>query len=118
MENHSALYPLILAGLYPDPDQWIRAQRILDKYSGNNPANKPFRVWIAILKLSGSDLEKLEHYTGIAVTDFRDVLAWAEYPHQMSTESWKMDKYSPEYQALLKKDREQYDAWIDSILGK
>jgi hypothetical protein len=115
MRDHSTLFPRILAAIYPDSDELEKAREILARYKGDDPLHNPYRVWLAILKLSGSDLDKLDHYTDVARTDFRDVLAWAEYPNQMDSDSWRMDRSSPEYQAILKKDQEQYEAWLASF---
>jgi hypothetical protein len=38
------------------------------------------RVRLAILTLSGGDMERLRHFTQAAIKDFRDVLHWAENP--------------------------------------
>ncbi len=50
---------------------------VLDQYQAE-PGGRE-RVQMAILKLSGGDLEKLRHYLKRAQDDFRDVLYWAEY---------------------------------------
>lgn len=118
MRDYSAVFSKILAALYPESNIRIKAQTILSRYAGDDPSRRPYRVWLAILKLSGPDLGKLDHYTDVALTDFRDVLAWAEYPNQMSSKSWRMDQASSEYKAILKQDREQYEAWLDLFESK
>ena len=52
------------------------ALSILDSDPG---ADSP-RVRIAILKLASGDMERLEEQVAIAARDFRDVLAFAEFP--------------------------------------
>ncbi len=44
------------------------------------------RVQIAILKLSDGDLDQLLVNVEVAKRDYRDVLAYAEYPEEMSND--------------------------------
>lgn len=44
---------------------------------------EPERVAVACLKLSNGDLARLERLVSSAITDYRDILASAEYPRQM-----------------------------------
>lgn len=69
------------------------------------------RVHLAILKLC--EEEKLSDpsiYVKAAQADYRDVLAWAEYPHQMKHGPEKDPQISAQ---LVKKDEEQYKAWLN-----
>jgi Permease for cytosine/purines, uracil, thiamine, allantoin len=69
------------------------------------------RLQIAILKLSGGKLEKLQELVIAANTDYRDILAWAEYPEQMKRDTWKM---SPEeVKQIRDRDRKQYLDWLN-----
>ena len=46
-------------------------------------------------------------------SDWRDVLAYAEYPAEMKTGPIKMrDMSEEEAQSLRQKDREQYEKWL------
>lgn len=52
----------------------------LEQYGSEPWHNEPLRVRMACLKLADGDLARLEKYVADALTDYRDVLAWAEYP--------------------------------------
>jgi hypothetical protein len=85
------------------------AIRALDEYCG--PERE--RVQLATLKLSEGRLDRLRHYVEAAIQDYRDVLAWAEYPREISiaaSESLKMG--TEEIAALRDQDRREYLAWL------
>lgn len=42
------------------------------------------RTRMAVLQLSGGDIEKIEHYAKCAVRDFRDVIYWASQQKPLS----------------------------------
>lgn len=70
------------------------------------------RVQIAIIKLADGDLEKLISLVDVANGDFRDVLAWAEYPEQSKRYTWKMK--DSEVKEIQYKDRQQYLDWLNN----
>ena len=76
------------------------------------------RVQIAILKLSEGDPKKLIDYIDAARIDYRDVLAWAEYPEQMQSGKSRFNTPMGEYDAVLKRDRLQYEAWLASHIDE
>ena len=84
---------------------------ILDLYGKELYARERERVQIAILKLSGGDLENLREYVEMAKSDFRDVLASAEYPEEMSKDTWKMSD-KEEVKRIRERDRQQYIDWL------
>ena len=91
----------------------MKAERTLGVYGDeSDPAGRE-RVWLAIIKLAEGDLAALRKMTDAALTDFRDVLAWAEYPEQMREETWRMDESSKEYREILERDRRQYEDWLN-----
>ena len=71
------------------------------------------RVQLAILKLSEGDPEKLRSFVDVALTDYRDVLAWAEYPGQMRTGATAFNSSEKEMQDIQKKDQDQYQEWLE-----
>jgi hypothetical protein len=71
------------------------------------------RVQLAILKLSEGDPVKLLQYIGAARVDYRDVLAWAEYPEQLRSGKTRYNTRLDEYEAMLERDRIQYEAWLE-----
>ena len=74
----------------------------LDGYGSTNPA----RVRLAILKLAGGDIEKLRKHVKVANSDWRDVIAWAEYPEYMSHSPPVLDS------RIVEADWKQYQEWL------
>jgi hypothetical protein len=85
---------------------------ILDRYGTKPHHPERDRVHLAILMLSEGKLDKLDHYVNVADQDYRDVLSWAEYPEQSCTSTWKLDPADPKLAEILRRDREQYLAWL------
>lgn len=75
-------------------------------------SREPSRVQLAILKLSEGDAQLLLHYLHTAQSDYRDVLAWAEYPEQLDSGKTAYNASEEDYQAVLKRDRQQYEDWL------
>ena len=98
--------------LWPDADP----QEILDllnAYGTESYETGRTRVQLAILKLSGGDRERLPDLVKMAKVDFRDVLAYAEYPEEMRTAPTEMrDMPEEEVRSIRQSDREQYEAWL------
>jgi len=90
---------------------------ILNKYGTESYHKEQTRIHLAILKLSGGQLDKLETYLETARTDYRDVLAWAEYPEEMKIGYTAKSKMTPEQVTdLRRRDREQYLNWLQGGL--
>lgn len=84
---------------------------ILDLYGKESHVRELERVQIAILKLSGGDLENLRAYVEIAKSDYRDVLASAEFPEEMRKNAWKMSDKEV-VKRIRERDRQQYIDWL------
>ena len=69
------------------------------------------RVHLAILKLASADPAKLQYFIDCARTDSRDVLAWAEYPEEFRSPTWKME--NSVVKELRSRDRQQYEQWLN-----
>jgi hypothetical protein len=82
-----------------------KAGAVLAGYGRETWHREPTRVKLAILKLAQGDLARLEEFTKVASTDYRDVLAWAEYPAY-----FKAPK--PERDAAIERDWSQYVRWL------
>lgn len=83
---------------------------ILEAYGIEPHETGRVRVYLAILKLCDEErLSDPSHYVKAAKTDFRDILAWAEYPNKMKFGPTRDPVKSAE---LTKKDQEQYNAWL------
>jgi hypothetical protein len=68
------------------------------------------RVQLDILKLSGTSREDVRKWVEVAKTDYRDVLAAAEYPTELVSPSWGMGK--DECTKIRAQDKEQYENWL------
>jgi hypothetical protein len=67
------------------------------------------RVAVSCLKLSDGDLLKLKDCASAALTDYRDILAWAESPRQM-----RIGPSAPPAERVRARraDAEEYALWI------
>ena len=116
MFDYEVLYPAVLVAMFPDPKIRRQAEVILNGYGADGSAREPRRVRLAVLKLAGRDLEALQKNVSYAITDYRDVLAWAEYPEAIRSNSWRLPDGSPEKLRLNEADRRQYEKWLDIVL--
>ena len=73
------------------------------------------RVQLGVLKLSGGEAEKLKEYIELARIDYRDVLAYAEYPEAMRAGPAKWKPGAHELDEIRRRDRAQYEAWLASF---
>lgn len=89
--------------------EWPQVWAILNAFETSSSISE-VRVHLAMLKLSGGTIERLQRWLLNANQDWRDVLAAAEYPSQLEFDSWKLPP--GEMQALVEKDRQQYLAWL------
>jgi hypothetical protein len=96
--------------LFPDPDQRASAEAELGRYGIGDHEPEAERVRLAVLKLAGDDLERLRSNVRAAKGDYRDVLAWAEYPAQIKADSWRLP--DDERERLVQADLAQYHAWL------
>ena len=101
-------------------DQQRDATHLLEKECGRNllfnenadPAGLE-RVRLAVLKLSGGNLEELKNQIGVAKVDWRDVLISAETPEAVEFGWLNVQKLDAESRAALKaRDKKQYDDWL------
>ncbi|MBI3652478.1 MAG: hypothetical protein HY231_15770 [Acidobacteria bacterium] len=98
--------------LFPAP-QWATVFRIIGFADQSPDAIGQARVQLALLKLSAGDVDQLSYFATVAKLDFRDVLAWAEYPnafHQLDF----LDLDETTRQQVAQKDRQQYIAWLQA----
>ncbi len=95
---------------FPNEDE-EKILGILNLYGRETYERERERVQIAILKLSDGNLEKLRKSIEIAKSDYRDVLAYAEYPEEMGKDTWRMS--DKEARRIREKDRQQYLNWLN-----
>jgi hypothetical protein len=85
---------------------------MLAAYSGPEPD----RVKLGVLKAADCNIEKVRSLLALAEDDWRDLLCEAEYP--LSSRKWDLKDKAPEkYQALLAKEQDQYEQWLQSVLA-
>ena len=72
------------------------------------------RVHLAILKLSSGALEGLGGLVEMARRDYRDVLAYAQYPKKMRLGFVARAKKTPEEASEIQcRDKKQYQRWLE-----
>jgi hypothetical protein len=109
MELTAALVDALVARLFAPGDR-AEASGLLTEYGGEAHEREAIRVRVAALKLSEGSLQRLRDLVARAKRDYRDVLAWAEYPEEMRIFTWRLP---PAEQARIhSSDRAQYLAWL------
>ena len=92
-----------IAQVFPDRDAET-IQAVLARYGTEKHEQEPDRVRLAILKLCDEeDAPELERMVECAKQDFRDILAWAEYPNQSKKLFSGDEKLKAQFQAWLNK---------------
>lgn len=92
------------------PSTFQKAMEILNQYSNG----EKYRVWASLVKLSERDLIKLKENTNLAIRDYRDVLAYAEYPEYTATVGFNSEKFTQkEINEIIKRDYKQYSEWLE-----
>lgn len=88
------------------------AMGLLERYGREPHEREAVRVRVAALKLCGGDLDRLEGAIDRARQDYRDVLAWAEYPEELTRPTWRMGK--DDVAGIRRRDLAQYRAWLEA----
>lgn len=109
--NYQALLERKISTLFPDMNSRQEVVDLLKSYGNENYEQEPHRVRLAILKLSGPDVHEVAKYASYAKQDYRDILAWAEYPRQSKV--YPLPK-SEEGQKLVRADRDEYRQWLNT----
>jgi hypothetical protein len=114
--NYSVLLPQVLSKLFPDDARRQEVDAILAAYGSEDYHVEVERVRLGILKISGSDIEKVKRSVALACSDFRDLLVEAECPLSFAKD--RLKEQQPErYAKLQKKEQEQYDQWLTRVLA-
>ena len=80
----------------------------LNKYSDY----EKYRVWAGILKLSNGNMNRLKKNVIKANNDYRDILAYSEYPEYSDKIGFDDDKFTrKELNEIIKRDKQQLDIW-------
>jgi hypothetical protein len=101
-----------VAQYWPDEDP-EEIMGVLDQYGVTRFEGGRARVQLAILKLCEGQRDRLPELVRMAKRDYRDVLAYAEYPEQMRLGFVERRNLSPEeLRAIKERDRKQYLEWL------
>ncbi len=85
---------------------------LLDTYGTETYERERERVQLAVLKLSKGDIDRLHKFVTVAKRDYRDALAWAEYPSAMRIRPRESDGQTHEGQETQHSDLYQYLSWL------
>ena len=94
-----------LKAIFPNED----TETILSLFRSNGVNDE--RTQLAVIKLSMGKFSKLEYFIDAAKVDWRDVLAWAEYPEELKNPTWNMDV--EEVKSIRARGRRQYLNWLN-----
>ncbi|MFO0848923.1 MAG: hypothetical protein U0871_10285 [Gemmataceae bacterium] len=83
---------------------------LLRQYTASDGPVPVPRVHLAILKLSGGDPAKVAEFIAAAKQDYRDVLAWAEYPRYSARGGFEEES---EEQQAINDDWAEYKGWLE-----
>ncbi|XDD45326.1 hypothetical protein AB3N60_11420 [Leptospira sp. WS39.C2] len=83
----------------------------LEKCKSDNWKIDKDRILLSIVKCSNGNIDKIKQLVTMANKDYRDVLAWAEYPNKMKQGFTNNKKVNSE---IEKKDKEQFNNWLKS----
>jgi len=98
---------------WPDRDL-DEVMGILDQYGLKKYETGGDRVQMAVIKLSEGDFDRLPELIKTAKIDYRDVLAWAEYPREFGISASDMKLLSKgEAEEIRRRDRKQYLDWLE-----
>ena len=109
--NYGEILQHKLVCLFPDSDARNSIQQELARYGLEEYEREIDRVRLAILKVAGVSPAQVREWVEIAKRDYRDVLAAAEYPNQLTNPTWQMTP--AERQALSAEDLRQYLDWLE-----
>ena len=107
--DYQAILKRRLKALFPGKRVRQEVSTILEGYGAEDYEREADRVRLAILKLSTDEIESIQEHTEMAKQDYRDVLAWAEYPGQ--SKNWSMPDGAKK-QKLVNADKEEYENWL------
>jgi len=114
--DYSALLPQILHKLFPETALRHKVVGILGAYGRKEFHCEVDRVHLGILRLSGTNLEMIKQHTGVACSDFRDLLVAAECPLTFGKDALR-GRDPAKYAKLEQRERGQYDQWLAQVLA-
>ena len=94
------------------PDQFDSVMSVLAEYGRENWHRELHRVQLAVLKLAAGSLDGLRAEIETAKCDYRDVLAYAEYPAYMKKTFRISQLPAEERRKIIDEDWRQYETWL------
>lgn len=109
--DHKVTLSRKLGSLFKNESLRNDVVEILENYGKENHEQEASRVKLAVLKLANTDINEIRKYVDMAKQDYRDILAWAEYPRQ--SKKWSMPDGSKK-KTLIEADRVEYEEWLNT----
>ncbi|MBI4558408.1 MAG: hypothetical protein HY706_12575 [Candidatus Hydrogenedentes bacterium] len=100
-----------LPRIFPDPSMQARVRQELARYGTESYEREVPRVHLCILKLCSGNAGKVRELVEMAKQDYRDVIAWAQYPAQMQSDPSITDPDAK--RRILDKDMQQFVQWLE-----
>lgn len=95
-----------------ESDQVAAVMEVLSEYGTEDWHREQYRVCLAVLKLAQGNLDSLREQIEVAKCDYRDVLAYAEYPEYMTKVPPGADLPAQEVRDVIKRDWLHYQSWL------
>ena len=86
---------------------------ILSEYGAEEWQRERHRVRLAVLKLASGNMDALRSHIETAKCDYRDVLAYAEYPGYMKLVPPSGKTAEQRRQDIIRSDWDQYRSWLN-----
>jgi hypothetical protein len=110
--DYGSLWPRVVEAKFRNAEERETVLAMFSAYTGPEPD----RIKLGVLKAADCNLEKVRSFLALAQDDWRDLLCEAEYP--LSSRKWGLKDRAPEkYEALLAKEQDQYERWLQSVLA-
>lgn len=95
------------------PNEVDEVLRVLSEFQEEGSEREVYRVQLAVLKLAAGSMDGLRSHIESAKGDYRDVLAWAEYPLYFQSSCTGDEDSAAEEQRIIDADWKQYREWLD-----
>jgi hypothetical protein len=93
-------------------EQFAPITALLNEYGHEKWHRESSRVRLAVLKLAHGSVEKLRVHIEAAKSDYRDVLAAAEYPDYCKIGFRITELPADEQRRIINRDWKQYEDWL------
>jgi len=112
--DYAKLLKIKLEAVFPNETLRLQAQKALSLYGSSSTEPEADRVRLAILKLSGAALQKIQSTVKGAKEDYQDIIAWAEEPALMkfSDLNYGRPPNFEERKKIAEQDVLQYENWL------